>query len=495
MPELSLEGAEGKLITRWKFNPVLFVKECIEAKPSNQQVLFLNTVGEMAQARIKSSQRLPLSRRELTLSKRMGISIKSGHGTGKDCCLAWVYLWLLTCFPFAKGLVTAPTSHQLRDVLWSEINKWIKKSPVLNDTIEWQSERIFVRGHKEGWFVTARTANVKGTEEQQGEALAGLHADYMIMACDESSGIPRGVFTPLEGALTGIMNFAILISNPTRSSGYFFDSQTTDKDRWECFTWNSEDSSIVSRDYIERMKAKYGSDSNMYRIRVLGEFPLSDSHTLIPYEWVQRAVEEYGGQEDLPEKNFVLRGFDIGGGGDKTVMVERSGNRVTDIQEYDSSDTMKVTGWIMKELADDDYNMAFIDPIGIGAGVYDRLMELGVRNLYPVDVRQSSGDSSCAMLRDEIFWRLRKQFENGTLTIPDDEELIGELTTIQYDLKDSTGKIKIESKRDIRKRGLASPNKADALALTYFFGDSTYKSLGKGLGGKKPYKAINWRVA
>lgn len=488
---IDIKSVEGELIQRWIKSPLSFVTECICAVPSEQQQGFLNTVGDMSSAKIKSSEGKPLTKREKELSSKIGISVKSGHGTGKDCALAWVYLWLLTCFPFSKGLVTAPTSHQLRDVLWSEINKWIKKSPVLIDTIEWQSDKIFVKGHKEEWFITARTANIKGTEEQQGEALAGMHADYMIMAADESSGIPKGVFTPLEGALTGKMNFGILISNPTRSSGYFFESHTTDNDRWECFTWNSAKSNIVSRDYIERMKTKYGENSNMYRIRVLGEFPVSDSHTLIPYEWVQRAIDD--GEETL--EGFILRGFDIGGGGDKTVMVERTGNKVTDIQEYDSADTMKVTGWIMRELADADYDMAFIDPIGIGAGVYDRLMELKVRNLYPVDVRTVSGDSACVLLRDEIFWRLREQFEKGTLTIPDDEELIGELTTIQYDLKDSTGKIKIESKKDMRKRGLASPNKADALALTYYFGDTTYKSIGKSISGKSKSKPINWRIA
>ena len=156
---------------------------------------------------------------------------------------------------------------------------------------------------------------------------------------------------------------------------------------------------------------------------------------------------------------------------------------------------MQVVGWIMRELSYEYYDMAFIDPIGLGAGVYDRLNELGVERLYPVDVRGESSNPACFRLRDEIFWTLREQFEKGIIKIPDDEELIGELSTIKYADTDRTkGLIKIESKFDMRKRGVASPNKADALALTYYFGDQTYKSIGKDIGQRKPKPAPNWRI-
>lgn len=485
---------EHQLFQSWKFNPEKFVRECIGAQPSTQQKAALDSVKKMAFAKIKSAEGQPMTEEERRLSKKIGLTIKSGRGTGKDTFLSWVYIWLLTCFPFAQGLVTAPTSHQLRDVLWKEIAKWLKPNKILSDALVWQTERVFNKDYPETWFITARTANVKGSPEEQAETLSGLHGPYMILAADEASGVPHGVFSNLEATLTDKMNFVILISNPTRGSGYFFESHNKYRDFWECFTWNTEDSDRpeLGKDYIEIQRKKYPVDSNMYRINVLGEFPIADSRTLIPWEWIQNAVER---ELEIIDGAYILKGIDVGAGGDKTVIVTRQGNVVTDITEYDNADTMKVVGWIMSELADDNYDMAFIDPIGLGAGVYDRLMELKVARLYPVDVRGEADDPSCFRVRDSLFWKLREQFEKGTIKIPDEEELIGELSTICYDVQDSKGLTKMESKKDMRKRGLASPNKADALALTYYFGDRTYKSVNRDLTQRKPDKPLNWRVA
>lgn len=453
----------------------------------------MTVIGKIAWAKIKSFKGESLTEEEKSLAKKIGISIRSGHGTGKDCWLSWVYIWLLVCWYYSKGMVTAPTSHQLRDILWSEMAKWVRGNEFLNENIGWQTDKLFRKGVEEekSWHVVGRTANVKAAPEEMAETLAGMHERYLIMAVDEASGVPKPVFAPLEGALTGPMNFAIIIGNPTRGNGYFFESHNIDKKNWVCLHWNSEESSIVSPDYIERMRDKYGRDSNMYRVRVLGDFPISESNTLIPYMWAMNAVD----RELIPMKDDpVIRSFDIGAGGDKTVMVERKGNIVLPIEEFDNADTMKVVGWIMNQLSDDEYDIAFIDPIGIGAGVYDRLNELGAERLYPVDVRGEASDPSCFRERDSLFWKMRTAFEKGTIQIPDDEELIGELTTIGHDVQDSKGLIKIESKKDMRKRGLQSPNKADALALTFYFGDRTFARTKKDLGRKKKDKPLNWKV-
>jgi len=498
------EALVEKKLEQWRYRPDLFVQEAIiwppGQGPSTQQLDALRLVGLMARAKIKKFQNKPLDKDEKIVAGKLGITIRSGHGTGKDAWLAWVYLWLLTCFAFPKGLVTAPTSHQLRDVLWGEINKWIRQSPLISSHLEWQTEKIFAKGQKEEWFVTARTANLKGTEEEQGEALAGLHAEYMILAVDEASGVPAGVFKPIEGALTGMMNFAILIGNPTRSKGYFFDSHTKDRTRWYALHWNSEESPIVSKEFVERMESKYGRESNMFRIRVLGDFPLSDSDSLIPYDWVLDAVNR---EIEVLKGTYKVKGIDIGLGGDKSVICTRIGPKVTEYEQFDSPDTTQVTGWILRELGDDDdFDFAFIDPLGIGAGVEGRIRELSndtrfrfLKKVVPVDVKRASSDTRYFRLRDQLYFRVRDAFERGTITIPDDEELIGELTTIKWDAPDSTGNLKIESKKDMRKRGLHSPNKADALALTFFYGDDTYKAVGKDLGPKKKQSTYTWRTA
>jgi hypothetical protein len=259
-----------------------------------------------------------------------------------------------------------------------------------------------------------------------------------------------------------------------------------------CLHWSSEECERIPKQIIDADIERFGRDSNWYRVRRLGEFPITDETTLIPYEWVLNAVNR-----DITTSNTdtKLIGIDVGGGGDDSQMMFESGNVLSDYMPTNSSpDTMRVTGWVMGELSDTDYDMAFIDPIGLGAGVYDRLKELGVKNLFAVDVREASSDPRFFRLRDQLLWSVREGFEEGTVSIPDNDELIGELTTIKYDIPDSTGKIKVESKRDMRKRGLRSPNKMDAYALMKYFKGRAYKALGKMNKFKQKPKPINWRT-
>ena len=157
-------------------------------------------------------------------------------------------VWLLTCFPGARGLVTAPTQHQLQDVLWSEMRKWCRRSAGnLHEYIEVQTEKAYRKDKsgKDDAFVVNRTARIGGSLEEQGETLAGMHGDYMILAVDEASGVADGVFKPLEGAMTGKFNMAIMIANPTRNHGYFFNSHASqDRKYWLCKQWSCEDSDM-----------------------------------------------------------------------------------------------------------------------------------------------------------------------------------------------------------------------------------------------------------
>ena len=471
-------------IKRWRKHPDIFVREMIGATPTTQQVEGLKLVGSMATAKIRqfNGQEMKKPRREL--ARKLGISIRSGHGTGKDAFLAWVYIWLLFCFPYPKGLVTAPTGHQLKDILWSEINKWIRHSgannengkSLLTENLIWQSEKVYMKDAKEEWFVAARTASVKGSEEEQGEALAGMHSDYMILGVDEASGVPRGVFTPLEGALTGKMNFSIMIGNPTKNNGYFFDTHNEDRERWACLHWNAEESENVTKESCEDKAAKYGKDSNMYRIRVLGEFPHAEPDALIPLDLIQNAV----GREFIQDDTVgTVIGVDPARyGDDKTAILIRTGNTIAPIITLDKHDTMEVAGRVATEITDAEPLDTFIDVIGLGAGVYDRLRELGY-TVRAVSVSEKAPTEHKFMkLRDELWWRVRERFENGTISIPDDDALIGELSAIKFKYE-SDGRIKVEGKADMKKRGLKSPDRADALCLTYYHRDKVYTKEGK----------------
>ncbi len=436
----------------------------------------------MASAKLKASLGADLSDREKMLAGKIGISIVSGHGTGKDAELSWIYLWLLTCFPFPKGLVTGPTGHQLNDVLWPEIRSWLRKSTArLHEILDVRADRVFSKTHKNEWFVAQRTASAKGSAEEQAETLAGMHADYLIMAVDEASGVQDGVFKPLEGALTGKMNLAIMIGNGTRNNGYFFESHNRDRGNWLCHKWSCEETDIdevtgthAMAQYVERMRKKYGTDSNFYRIRVLGEFPIAEPDALIPMEWILDAVDR---EIDQPSDIPVVLGVDVARfGDDLSAICPRQANIVSPIKTFSKIDTMELVGWVSMEMAASEPRATMVDVIGIGAGVVDRLRELH-RGVFGVNVAESAPreDKFCR-LRDELWWRVREHFERRTNRIPNDDDLIGELCSIKYK-PESNGKIKVESKKELKARGIASPNRADALMLTYYLPDAAFQKI------------------
>jgi hypothetical protein len=469
------------LYKEWIRSPLRFVKEVIQAEPSWQQEQALNAIGELVLAKIRLSRGEKLNQDELKLAKKMGISIQSGHGTGKDAFSAWAICWFLSCFPNSKIPCTAPTSDQLDSILWSEIYKWVRNSkkdsdgvPILSKWLTIQNKKVlFTEGGGKEWFAVARTSNPKSSTEEQAETLAGFHEDYLMIVIDEASGVPEPVFKPLEGGLTGKVNFMLMVFNPTRDKGFAINSQKGNRGDWICLRWNSEESPLVEKTFIEHMARKYGKDSNPYRIRVLGLPPIAAEDTLIPWEWIQDAVE----RQVIPmQDDPVIFGVDAGAGGDHSSIIRRVGPKVEEIKRINTKQTMELTGQVSLELnIFENYQGCCVDNIGIGLGVYNRLQELGHRRVFAADVRRSPRDAQrFCRLRDELWWKLRTMFEEGTISIPNDDELIAQLSVIKWKTE-SDGRIKIESKEDMVKRGIASPNDADALMLSMFLNDAAFR--------------------
>ncbi len=200
------------------------------------------------------------------------ISVVSGHGIGKSSSLAMLIIWYLFCHLDAQIGATAPTADQIHSVLWKELKIWLDRMPKeLSDLFDWQADSLKMKQRPDTWFARARTARKENTE-----AIAGLHADYVFIPVDEASGVDDAIFRSGEGSLTGPNTLVILISNGTRNIGYFYDTHHSDKAHWQTLSFNSEDSPIVEKDYVERMLEKYGRDSDEYKIRVLGKFPASE---------------------------------------------------------------------------------------------------------------------------------------------------------------------------------------------------------------------------
>ena len=487
------------IVRSWARDFELFVREALGVDTiSNQQVEACHELSLLVNSKIKFADGEKMTEREKQYARKVGISIMSGQGTGKDAWTAWAILWFLSCFPWPKIGATAPTQHQLKDVLWSEIGKWMnRRRPdgsfyfVLRDFFVLQSDRLHLK-EAEGkrWFAVARTTNVKGSSDEQAETLAGLHEEFMMLVVDEASGVPDPVFRPFEGTMTQKCNFGIVIFNPTRSTGFAVNTHLKERERWVCLRWNAEESELVTKDSIADKARKYGKDSNFYRIRVLGLPPTSEENILLPWDWVIDSVNR-----DLLalDDDQLLFSIDVGAGGDDTALLKRVGPEVKPIEVSGIADPEQLTGWLLRRILDEEPRIVLIDPIGVGWGIAGNLRARCKQEILDVNVAEISSDNTRFFrLRDELWWRLRGDFEKRTITIPDDPVLIAELTAIRYEPDRLDGKIKVESKKDLKKR-IESPNRADSLMMTEYFNPHDVRRMSKRNAAKRA--AGSWRTA
>jgi len=354
-----------------------------------------------------------------------------------------------------------------------------------------QGDKLIVRDSNGQNFVEARTATVRGGDDGQGEALAGRHAQFQLQAVDECSGVPDGVFRPIEGAQTGRVNLTILIGNPTRGSGYFFDCFHKSSAFWANLHWDVEQSNLDTitkgatdlAGSVARYASKYGRNSNAFRVRISGDFPVAEADVLIPYAWIERAI----GRELIPAENDLRAlGVDVAYlGKDRSVICLRHGPLVKDFQVFQGVSTMELVGWVIRtfnELAEagEKPDAIFVDAIGLGSGVASRLKEQRYP-VYPVIVSEKATDATAYVnKRNELWFTLRKAFEDGAISLPTDcEELIDELSAMRVTPPDSSGRFRVMSKAELRKSIGVSCDYADALCLTYAFGNR-YVSSGEG---------------
>jgi hypothetical protein len=496
-----------KLFRRWAHSAEAFVYEALRVERiSTQQKHALEMLSLLVNAKMKRSRGEPLNPAEEAVVRKDGISIMSGKGVGKDCFAAWAILWFVTCMPKPKVPCTAPTSHQLSDVLWSECAKWLRHSSTkhreeksgfyLDEWLTYTAEKLYFTEFKGAqWFAVARTTNVKASAEQQAETLQGFHEDFLMIVADEASGLPDAVFKPLETTMTGPVNFALLIFNPTRPTGFAIDSQVKFREHWICLRWNAEESENVAKDQIEKLAKKYGKDSNMYRISVLGLPPKADPDMLIPWDWAMAAVDaEIEPAEDDP----LILTIDPGGSGenaDLTAMALIRGNKVLRILEYRGIDTEQIANWAMHHIFDEEPRMVIVDIVGIGQGVYDKLNHrVADVNIVGLNVGElAANDDRYPRLRDELWWQTRELFERRAISIPDDPELIGELTNLKTAPNDD-GRMKVEGKRELKARGVSSPNKADCVMMGSYFAAASRRKM---VGPRRNRRAAagSWRTA
>jgi len=434
-------------IDRYKNNPVLFVREVLGQEPEAWQ--------EEALQAIAAGERR--------------ISIRSGHGVGKSTFASWAAIWYPLTRYTCKVVITAPTSSQLFDALFAELKGQMRKLPPhLLELFDIKQERIELKAAPTEVFISARTSRA-----EQPEAMQGVHAEHVLLIADEASGIPEAVFEAAVGSMSGHNAVTLLLGNPTQSSGMFYDTHHRLKDEW----WTRRVCAAdvprrVSADFVREVASTYGENSNAYRVRVLGEFPLADDDAVIPISLLEAAkIRSIVSSPSAP----MVWGLDVARfGSDRTVLTKRKGPKLHEKQLIRRNlDTMQVAGWIVNEWNESPGHLRpveiLVDSIGLGAGVADRLRELG---LPCVDVNVSEAPSfgeKYINLRAELWFRGKEWLEKRNVSLEHaDGRLVDELAMVKYTFT-SNGKIKVESKDDIKRRtrDKSSPDLADSFLLTF----------------------------
>jgi hypothetical protein len=310
-------------------------------------------------------------------------------------------------------------------------------------------------------FISARTSRAETPE-----ALQGIHADNVLLVADEASGIPESVYEAASGSMSGHNATTLLLGNPTRNSGLFYDTHNRLKGEWKTFHVSCLDSPRVSDAFVREMQLRYGEDSPAYHVRVLGNFPPREEDTVIPVELIDGAMNR---EIKIAKQTKSVWGLDVARmGSDASALAKRRGPVVEEIQTWKGLDLMQLTGAVVAEfealVPSEQPVEILVDSIGLGAGVLDRLRELGLP-ARGINVAESPAmKGTYANLRAELWFKCKGWLANRDVKIPKDEQLFAELASPRYTFT-SSGKMQVESKESMKKRGLPSPDKADALCL------------------------------
>lgn len=387
------------------------------------------------------------------------VAIRSCHASGKSYVSGRIVHWWLNSYKDSVVITTAPTFRQVKEVLWREIKGSVRGKKIYPE----KSILDTAINISDNWFAL-------GLSTDKPDQFQGFHSPHLMVLIDEASGIQPEI----EEAIDGLTPEKIVrIGQPLSNLGRFADSfrmKGIKKMQISAFDCpNVKEGKIVipgliNADDIEKFKIRYGEDSDVYRVRVLGEFPAQDADSLISVSDISKAIERTA---DVP-KGFEKRmGVDVARfGDDRTAIVIRQMEKVIFKKVFAGFDTMKIAGEVLAIAKEHQVlgENIYIDTIGVGGGVYDRLREQGWK-VNSVQVSEAPQDrENYINLRAELYAGKVKEWIK-TADLPNDDDFY-ELANIKYKFN-SKGQMQIESKDDMKKRGLESPDVADALMLTF----------------------------
>lgn len=406
----------------------------------------------------------------LTLTQAIRIAVASGNGPGKSALAAWLMLWAISTFEDTKGVITSNTESQLKIKSWAELAKWYWMF-IARHWFKLTATAIYSADpeHEQTW----RIDQVPWTENRS-EAFAGMHnkGKRILMIFDEASAIPDSIWQVTEGALTDENTEIIwcVFGNPTRNDGKFHACFHINRNRWITKQIDIRTSKLTNKQEIAQWIEDYGEDSDFVRIHVKGEFPNVSDRQFIPNSYVATARGKPLAEASYRFAPKIIAVEPAWTGGDETVIGIRQGNVYRMLAKYArNEDDFQIAGYVMKYEDDEKADAVFID-LGYGTGIFSAGQQLK-RRWTLVPFGGASSDPGFLNKRAEMWNAMKQWLKNGG-SIPNEPILCAEITGPEYYVKAigvSAGKIVLESKEDMKKRGLASPNRADNLALTFAF--------------------------
>lgn len=393
------------------------------------------------------------------------IAVASGHGIGKSAFISMTTDWAMSTAEDCKCVVTANTGTQLATKTVPEIHKWFR----LSANSHWwdmKATSITVRdeAHARLWRMDAVPWSENNTE-----AFAGMHnkGKRIVLIFDEASAIADTVWEVAEGALTDEQTEIIWLAfgNPTQNTGRFRECFGSLKHRWKTFQIDSRNVEGTNKAQIAKWIEDYGEDSDFVRIRVRGEFPRAGSAQFISADMVA-ACRKYRavGYEALPK----ILSVDVARfGDDQTVVGWRQGRKCVILARYRGLDTVQVAERIIEWMQKEAPNATIIDGDGIGAGVVDHLKFRGfTAGVFEFHGGSAANDAAAYFNRRAEMWGTLRAWLGEGAEIPDDPDLAADLTSPEYGFSNKS-QIQLERKEDMKKRGLASPDAGDMLAMTF----------------------------
>ena len=392
-------------------------------------------------------------------------STSSGHGIGKSCLSAWIIIWIRDTRPQSMGVITANTAEQLRSKTFQELSRWHD----LSLTKHWFQLNAGSAGSLNMYHKQDKTWGCSGQtcQENNSEAFAGQHransTSYYLF--DEAGGIPSTIFDVRAGGLTDGEPMTFDFGNPTRNTGRFYENMMGKfKHRYIKRFIDSRTVAITNKELFKEWEQDFGEESDFFKVRVRGVFGSSSDMQFIPRDDVDKGI---GLDVTVTPADPLVMGVDVARfGDDASVICLRQGRDAESqgLHVYRSMDTMTLASEIARIAREKKPDVIFIDGGGVGGGVVDRCRQLAL-DVVEINFGSKATQQGYANMRSQMWGNMKDALKAG-VRLPDHDDLISDLTGLEYGYN-IRNDIQLESKKDAKKRGIASPDLADALALTY----------------------------